>query len=88
MFTDFTNKWKGQAPQAKSLIQSAGAPIGLQDLKRQVREMDAMRKVARVDPQARQFAPRLPMPPSVESDQCRISFVRSKAEVRRGLANI
>lgn len=82
MFTDFTNKWKGQAQASKRHVQAAGTPITLEEVKAQAQKV-GLRKTTRSDPRGRQFAPNLPMPKKAESDTCRISFSRPRVDIDR-----
>lgn len=82
MFTDFTNKWKGQAQESKAYVQAAGSPMTLDEVKAQAQKV-GLRKTARSDPRGRQFAPKLPMPKKAEKSICKISFSRPRIEVDR-----
>jgi hypothetical protein len=82
IFTHFTNKWKGRelAEQAQDQIRKTSSK-SLGELKTAASdERFTMQKVRGSDT-ARQYKPKLPMPPESGSKTRRISFLRKQEEV-------
>ena len=78
IFTDYTNKWKGQAEESTNHIQE-GRTLSLEELKHETEELTfhETRRFAG----GSQFKPKLPMPPEIEPTRRRISFVKEKEQI-------
>ena len=73
IFTDYTNKWKGEAEESKKHIEG-GRLLSLAELKLESEELDF--SSTRRSPLGYQFKPKLPLPRKIEPTRRRISFVR------------
>ena len=74
MFTDYTNRWKGQVAEANAKIDS-GEPLSFTQIKELAASLN-LSPVHRSIPGAMQFRPPLPSPPSATSRFRRIVFSR------------
>ncbi len=74
LFTDYTNKWKGRADEAKRHIEGV-RQLPLDQLKQATRNLTLSSTRALAGGQ--QFKPRLPVPKDLEPTRRRISFVRN-----------
>jgi hypothetical protein len=79
MFTDYTNKWKGQTAESKKQI-ALGKPLSFEEIKNEIKKM-SLTKTARSLPHGRQYKPDLPMPDNMGRKR-HISFVKDIDEVR------
>ena len=79
VFTDYTNKWKGQADESKRHIQR-GVGLSLEELKETAAGLAFSN--TRTLPPGSQYKPRLPMPPRVEPTKRRITFVKEVARIK------
>lgn len=80
IFTDYTNKWKGQAEESKKHIQR-GTPISFNEIKAAAQRLP-FNPTTRSFPPGDQYKPKLPLPPRLEPTKRRISFVRDIAKIR------
>ena len=79
VFTDYTNKWKGQADESKRHIQR-GVGLSLEELKETAAGLAFSN--TRTLPPGSQYKPSLPMPPRVEPTKRRITFVKEIARIK------
>lgn len=79
LFTDYTNKWKGRAEEAKNHIQEA-RPLSLEELKVETKELE-FRKTRKL-PVGFQFKPKLPLPRRIEPTRRRISFIKEIEKIK------
>lgn len=81
LFTNYTNKWKGQAEETKKHM-SQGASLSLSELKREKTKL-TFKAATRSLSGGKQYKPTLPMPKKLETRQRRISFVKNIDDVRQ-----
>ena len=79
VFTDYTNKWKGQAEEAKQHIEQ-GVPLPLEELKTNTQQLTFSN--TRTLPPGEQYKPKLPLPPKLEPTTRRITFVKEVAKIK------
>lgn len=77
IFTDYTNKWKGQEEESKHYIDQ-GTARSLEEIKKST---DLTFRNTRSLPTGEQFKPKLPVPRKAEPTTRRISFVREKEKI-------
>jgi hypothetical protein len=80
IFTDYTNKWKGQADESRKQIE-AGTPLDFEQVKAEAEHL-LFRATRRSVPVGEQYRPELPMPKKPEVRQRRISFTKDIDEVK------
>ncbi len=79
LFTDYTNRWKGQAEETKSQFEP-GKELTFAELKAKAPELQ-FRSTPRSIPGSRQFRPSLPTPVRREPRRRRISFMKEIDDV-------
>jgi hypothetical protein len=81
IFTDYTNRWKGQEEEAKKFIEE-DEPATFEDIKKQAKELP-MTKTKKSVIAGSQFKPTLPAPAgkAPNAKVCRISFTKNKEDV-------
>lgn len=79
VFTDYTNKWKGQAEDAKQHIDQ-GVRLSLNEIKKA--DSRVRFTTTRTLPQGQQHKPRLPVPPKPEPTMRRITFYKEISKIK------
>jgi hypothetical protein len=80
MFTDYTNKWKGLADEAKKHMELT-EPLTFDEIKAASSALP-MRSTTKTIPKGTQYKPDLPMPKRPDPRKNRISFVRDVVEIK------
>lgn len=80
LFTNYTNKWKGRADEAKKHIKQ-GDRLSIEEIKERAANLP-FSVTKRSIPPGKQYKPSLPVPKKVESQQRRISFIKDIDEVK------
>ncbi|GJL69889.1 MAG: ATPase [Nitrospirales bacterium] len=80
LFTNYTNKWKGQAEETKKHMAN-GKALSLSEIKNEAKSL-TLSQTKRTIPSGRQYKPSLPLPKTIEARQRRITFLKSLDEVR------
>jgi hypothetical protein len=80
LFTDYTNKWKGRADEAKKHIEQ-GTPLAFEEIKIRANKLPFSTTI-RTIPHGEQYKPALPVPKRLEPQKRRISFVKESDEVK------
>ena len=79
VFTEYTNRWKGEAETSKQHIEK-GKPLLFPQLKMQANQLAF--SPTRTLPVGQQFKPALPRPPRLEPTKRRITFVKEIDQIR------
>ena len=81
LFTDYTNKWKGRADEARKQI-GAGAPMTFEQIKTESGTLK-FKALKKSFPKGEQYRPSLPVPSKLTSSKKRISFIKDAIDVRQ-----
>lgn len=82
VFTDYTNKWKERAEEAKKQIKEAGEPLSFDQIKAESIHLK-LSSTTRSVPPGEQYRPDLPLPKKLDPQTRRITYIKPVAEVRR-----
>jgi len=80
IFTNYTNKWKGQADESRKQIER-GERLSLVGIKARAQDLPFSATLKSLPP-GDQYKPDLPFPPRLEPTKRRISFVKEVAKIR------
>jgi len=80
IFTNYTNKWKGQADEAKKHI-LRGKPLSIEEIKEETEKLTFTTTKQTALP-GKQYKPLLPLPKKLESQQRRISFTKNIDDIK------
>ncbi len=80
IFTDYTNKWKGQVEESKKHIE-AGEPLSFDEIKHQSSTLP-FRTTKGSILKGEQYRPELPLPKQIDHRKRRISFTKDIEEVK------
>lgn len=81
LFTNYTNKWKGQAEETKKHM-AEGKALSLDEIKKETKALN-LTTTKRTIPSGKQYRPSLPLPKKPEARQRRISFEKDITDVRQ-----
>ena len=81
LFTDYTNKWKGRADEARKQI-NAGVPLSFEQIRTESGNL-RFKALKKSFPKGEQYRPSLPVPAKATSTKRRIAFSKDATEVRQ-----
>ena len=80
IFTDYTNKWKGRADEAKKHIEE-GKPLSFEEIKEEAKKL-LFSSTKHSVPRGDQYKPKLPLPKKLEPRNRRISFIKDVDDIK------
>ncbi|MBM4044777.1 MAG: hypothetical protein FJ279_06675 [Planctomycetes bacterium] len=81
IFTDYTNKWKGQTEESKKHIE-AGQALSFDEIRAEAEKL-RLRPTTTTMPKGEQYKPNLPMPRRTDPRKRRISFLKDVDDIKR-----